>query len=130
MTQTENYHLPQWEAHDPLRREDFNQAFAALDTCYGAEKEPYVGGYVQIAKTMVAGDTLATFDFVPKAILVTVGTTIMILQENSGQVLTTATEVTPGSYFLTFRLLANRLFLSKRGSSANNAYGCSYLAFR
>lgn len=32
MTRTENYNLPQWEAHDPVRREDFNQAFAALDS--------------------------------------------------------------------------------------------------
>ena len=31
MTKTENYNLPQWEASDPVRREDFNAAFAALD---------------------------------------------------------------------------------------------------
>lgn len=31
MTKTQNYQLPQWEATDPVRREDFNAAMAALD---------------------------------------------------------------------------------------------------
>ena len=31
MTKTENYHLPQWEAHDPVRREDFNEAMANIE---------------------------------------------------------------------------------------------------
>ena len=31
MTKTNNYQLPQWEAGDPVRREDFNGAMAAID---------------------------------------------------------------------------------------------------
>ena len=31
MTKTENLQLPQWAAEDPIRREDFNAAFAALE---------------------------------------------------------------------------------------------------
>ena len=31
MTKTENYQLPQWEAADPVRREDFNRAMANID---------------------------------------------------------------------------------------------------
>lgn len=130
MTKTEHYNLPQWAANDPVCREDFNAAFAALDTCYGAKKEPCVGGYKQITNTMVAGDTLVTFDFEPKAIFVTVGTTVMILSGNKGETLTTATVANPSNYYLTFRLSGNKLYLSTRGSSANNSYGCSYLAFR
>lgn len=130
MTKTKNYNLPQWEASDPVRREEVNQAFAALDTCYGAEKEPCVSGYVSITNTMVAGDTLATFDFEPKVIFVTVGTTVMIRSGNKGEVLTTATVTNPGNYYLTFRLSGNKLYLSTRGSSAINSYSCYYLAFR
>ena len=33
---TANYHLPQWEASDPFRMEDFNSAFAAVDTAIKA----------------------------------------------------------------------------------------------
>ena len=32
MTETQNLHLPQWEAEDRIMRTDFNAAFAALDT--------------------------------------------------------------------------------------------------
>ena len=39
MTQTENYHLPQWEAHDSLRREDFNQAMANIDAALADETQ-------------------------------------------------------------------------------------------
>ena len=31
MTKTTNYQLPQWEANDPVRREDFNQAMAKIE---------------------------------------------------------------------------------------------------
>ena len=39
MTKTTNYHLPQWEAADPVRREDFNAAFAALDRTGGVMQD-------------------------------------------------------------------------------------------
>ena len=49
MTKTEHYNLPQWEANDPVRREDFNEAFAALDSfaekAYTSDHKPYVTGY-------------------------------------------------------------------------------------
>lgn len=32
MNKTTNYHLPQWEAHDPVRREDFNRMCANIET--------------------------------------------------------------------------------------------------
>ena len=39
MTKTEHYQLPQWEATDPVRREDFNQAFAEMDAGLEAKAE-------------------------------------------------------------------------------------------
>ena len=62
MTQTTNYQLPQWEASDPLRREDFNGAMAGIEAgmtaaqqtadsagaaagaAYGPDNKPYVVG--------------------------------------------------------------------------------------
>ncbi len=39
MTETTNYHLPQWAENDPVRREDFNGAMASIDAgMYAAEK--------------------------------------------------------------------------------------------
>lgn len=38
MTQTKNYHLPQWEAEDRLRVGDFNGAFAGLEEKLTADK--------------------------------------------------------------------------------------------
>ena len=39
MTKTTNYQLPQWEASDPLRREDFNQAMADIDAGLGGKAD-------------------------------------------------------------------------------------------
>ncbi len=45
MTKTINYQLPQWEANDPIRREDFNQAMADIDAGLNTAAElPYVVG--------------------------------------------------------------------------------------
>ena len=37
MTKTEHYQLPQWEAHDPLRREDFNASMERIDAAVAEE---------------------------------------------------------------------------------------------
>lgn len=39
MTQTTNYQLPQWEATDPVRREDFNAAMAGIEVGITAAQE-------------------------------------------------------------------------------------------
>ena len=36
MTTTQNLHLPQWEASDRIHHDDFNDAFAAIDTAVAA----------------------------------------------------------------------------------------------
>ena len=49
MTQTEHYQLPQWEAHDPVRREDFNASMERIDAAVAAAQAasgelPYATG--------------------------------------------------------------------------------------
>lgn len=39
MTKTTNYQLPQWEATDPVRRENFNQAMANIDSALKAKAD-------------------------------------------------------------------------------------------
>lgn len=39
MTKTENYQLPQWEANDEVKREDFNNANTAIDAALKAAKD-------------------------------------------------------------------------------------------
>lgn len=52
MTKTERYQLPQWEATDPVRREDFNAAMAAIDG--GLAASAYVtGSYVGTGAAIV-----------------------------------------------------------------------------
>lgn len=68
MTKTQNYNLPQWAAEDPLRREDFNAAFAAID------KMGYVtGNYIGNGLTMDEGGTLVALPFRPRFVIVSRG---------------------------------------------------------
>lgn len=130
MAETTNYSLPQWEAHDPIRREDFNGAFAALDACYSADNDPWVWGNVQIPSDMATGTAIATFDFNPKLAIVMVGTPAVLFPGYVGQVLTSAATSSPSSHYLSFRLSLNRLVFTARGSSAVGTYTCCYLARR
>lgn len=72
MEHTEYYHLPQWEADDRIHHDDFNDAFAAIDTAVAGKAEAsavpkfYHGSYI--------GDGTATrtitLGFTPKALLI------------------------------------------------------------
>ena len=59
MTHTENYNLPQWEAHDPVRREDFNQAMETIDTSMKAAKT--AGETAQTAALMAQNTANAAY---------------------------------------------------------------------
>ena len=68
MTKTENYHLPQWEAHDPVRREDFNGAMANIDAGLNAAAElPYVVG----SYTGNGGTQTIELGFQPRFVIIT-----------------------------------------------------------
>ncbi len=75
MTKTENYHLPQWEAHDPVRREDFNEAMANIDAGLNTAAElPYVVG----SYTGNGGTQDIELGFLPSFLLIRLGNTTLV----------------------------------------------------
>ena len=75
MTKTENYNLPQWEAHDPVRRGDFNQAMANIDAEIAAAQEKgfVVGSYTGNGLTMDDGGQAITLGFRPRFLIIAKG---------------------------------------------------------
>lgn len=57
MTKTENYHLPQWAAEDPVLRTDFNEAWAALDTGLSTAAEAAAAAQGTADAAQVTADT-------------------------------------------------------------------------
>lgn len=69
MTKTTNYQLPQWEAEDPLRREDFNEAMAKVDTLH------VVGTYKGNGVAMADGGQQIELGFKPRFVIISRGWT-------------------------------------------------------
>ena len=80
MTKTENCNLPQWEAHDPVRREDFNQAMANIDAEIAAAQEKgfVVGSYTGNGLTMDDGGQAITLGFRPRFLIIAKGWSIAL----------------------------------------------------
>ena len=57
MKKTQNYQLPQWEATDPVRREDFNAAFAEMDA--GLETKAEQAALEQLSAAVTEARTMA-----------------------------------------------------------------------
>ena len=75
MTKTTNYQLPQWEANDPIRREDFNQAMADIDAGLNTAAElPYVVG----SYTGNGGTQDISLGFMPSFLLIRLGNTTLV----------------------------------------------------
>ena len=68
MTKTGNYQLPQWEPHDPVRRTDFNAAFAKIETMGYA-----VGSYVGDGAELADGGQFIELGFKPRFVLISRG---------------------------------------------------------
>ena len=119
MEKTANYDLPQWEATDPLRREDFNQAFAALDglagMAYTTENKPITYARFSLYSA-TDGDTVYTFPKAPVCILLS-GRYIptVIAQNYTGTVANSAS--TDSTRSATFQLSGTQLILQARGTS-------------
>ena len=65
MTKTQNLNLPQWEANDPIRREDFNEAFQNV------EKMRYsVGTYIGNGLTEAEGGVFVETGFRPRFVII------------------------------------------------------------
>ena len=64
MTKTQNLNLPQWEANDPIRREDFNAAMAKIDSVVT------VGSYTGNGKELSAGGLHVELGFRPRFVII------------------------------------------------------------
>jgi hypothetical protein len=69
MTKTENLGLPQWAAEDPIRREEFNAAFAAVEEAMAGGLKLQSGSYVGTGKFGSANPNSLSFDFAPKILI-------------------------------------------------------------
>ena len=76
MKTTQNYQLPQWEATDPLRREDFNAAMAALDA--GLETKAAQPAYVVGSYTGNGAAQDIPLGFMPRFLLIRLGNTSLM----------------------------------------------------
>ena len=115
MTRTENYNLPQWEADDPVRREDFNGAMASIDAglAAGAHTFATVNTY-----NRVAGDTVYTFDRAPRLVILFggQGTPILIAAGSTGSMIDYISY--NANYKVGFRLTGTALILTERTTSS------------
>ena len=132
MTRTTTYQLPQWEAHDPVRREDFNGAFAALDGAYSDGNKPYVFGSITIPSGDETGIGLVTFPFKPSAILFMNGASISMYNSKTTSCKLTINDVSSNGsgtrYIVTVSLSGTTLKLTARSTTyGGSAY---YMAFR
>lgn len=126
MTRTENYQLPQWEANDPVRREDFNEAFKAIDEQFGkfltpAGKAAQCGTFTFGEDTEI-GSTVLTFEFNPQCILLGAGTIHLVLSGSGGTINVSS------SYSASFSLSGNKLTIFSKDSRITSTYTVKYAA--
>ena len=141
MTKTENYQLPQWAPHDPVRRTDFNAAMGSIDTALQAANDavaaaastafsqsnlPYEFGSFNVPSGSDTEVSLVTFPFRPSAILFMNGTSLSMYNRKFSicrlKINSSGTEV------ITVYLNGNTLKIQSRSStSSGQAY---YMAFR
>ena len=71
---TEHLHLPQWDALDPFKRSEFNEAFAAIDETCGALESAAVrmacGSYKGTGTFGKDKPNSLSFDFEPKLVII------------------------------------------------------------
>lgn len=72
MEKTSNYSLPQWEAIDPVCREDFNAAMASIDTAIHSASY-VIGSYTGNGVTMADGGQTIELGFRPRFLLISKG---------------------------------------------------------
>lgn len=82
MEKTENYNLPQWSEGDPVRREKFNEAFAAIDTMQ------VIGSYTGNGAELTDGGLHVELGFRPRFVIISKGWT-------------TISNVSPSSFMIT-----------------------------
>ena len=115
MTKTENYQLPQWAANDPVRREDFNGAFAALDGAYSPQNRQVE--YVRCsASGKEAGSVIYTFAKAPVCVILFGRYAPTIIPQGSmGGLMDYYTY--DSNYHANFKLIGTQLTLYNKGAS-------------
>ena len=127
MQKTSNFSLNQWEATDPIRREDFNADNAAIDAAikaveqsvgaaWSANNAPWEMGTIDISYAE-DGEVIKTFDFEPSAVfLFETGAIGGVLPSGGIAKLSMISDVSYYCYFelfgntLTLRRVVNRVF--------------------
>ena len=127
MQKTTNYNLNQWEAVDPVRREDFNADNAAIDAAikaveqnvgaaYSGNNAPWEMGTIDISYAE-DGEVIKAFDFEPSAVfLFETGAIGGVLTNGGIAKLSMLSDVSYYCYFelsgntLTLRRVVNRIF--------------------
>lgn len=108
MTKTENLNLPQWEASDPIRRGDFNEVMAKLDTALCRVE------CVSVDMTdKVSGDTIYTFDKPPKFVLLQGVYNVGIVPADTSVVIWDFVSNNE-DYFVTFQVSGTELIMVNR----------------
>ena len=130
MNYTENYHLPQWVETDRVQMEDFNEAMAKLDKCFGEENRPYQSGSLTVPYTAAQSSTLLTFDFEPHHILINCADTALILQGGAGTVHTVFMYSSDSGHVAAFYLQKNKVTLGYFGAKVDYDIFLKYVAYR
>ena len=129
MTKTTNYQLPQWSADDPVRREDFNGAFAAIDKQFGkfltpGGKTAQCGTFTFGADTETGGEVLS-FGFEPQCVLLGVGMIHLVISGSTGTISITGGGTT---YTAVFFLTGSKLTMLSKDSRITATYTVKYVA--
>ena len=92
MKKTENFALPQWEAHDPIRRGDFNEAMAKIDSVVT------VGSYTGNGAELSAGGLHVELGFRPRFVIISRGLESYSNVTLSNMIITEHMSATASSY--------------------------------
>ena len=107
MTKTQNLNLPQWEANDEIKREDFNAAMSALDNTCQVE-------CISVDMTdKVSGDTVYTFAKAPRFVLLQGVYNLTLIPADTTVVVWDFTS-NNSDYFVTFQLDGTTLIMVER----------------
>ena len=126
MNDTQNYHLPQWAAEDFIKRDDFNDAFAAIDAAL-SEKPFVIGTYVGNGKTEADGGQQIELGFRPRMVISAQGGTNAGLAYCSGLIATTTSRFSGylnASGFVAYHTNA------QQGDVNESGWTYYYIAFR
>ena len=82
MTKTTNYQLPQWEANDPVRREDFNQAMAKIDAGLTQEAETLATGLADVRSEQQQDNAATKQETFRKMEIISYNLYLLLLQES------------------------------------------------